>query len=871
MVIVVWFISIRIFDHLEKQKVILNETLVFQVAQNINKAYQDYANKIPNLIEPVEIRTNIYMDEFADQTEVKTIDDQVVGIEGSKKGLRHLSIVLNIPGVTYIVNRSLFNPNFLYSQDIDRHFTFWRGANMNIEPDLGILMKSDPIFIDSVKDVERQFRDTGAKSAASVKMGKLSNNTFKESEAYTSLIWPVINEQSSPDPDSADFNVFVMLLLNNEGDSGFIPKTVANISGIDQGTLYVLDYKNEIMYSNWGGKIIEPEYDNDPEYGIYTNLITANTDILKDEFILEVLNDTFEETSVNLSDLGLYFDIHYKERRTEIINDKEVERRYDNTYLTYVIDTNKFSDMKCGVKLVYFYPKELIYKPIYDILIQIFFITLIIVAVIIFISIVISNSLAYPLITLDYATNKVSQGYLDVEIVSESKDEIGHLYRNFKRMLNTINEVLSNIQKSSNNLVGYQNTLDRVITEFDSTIKKQASSISESSAIFEQLNFSIKQVAENVKQSLNLAEHAKDQSKNSNEIINEMIEEIKKIADTSKEINFITELINNISEKTRLLSLNAAIEASRAGEAGKGFNVVASEIRKLALQSNDAANEIGILIKMNEKRIKSGVDKTSEVIDALNKINKSIGDISDIVGQINTATEEESKGSQVIMDIISSFSDEANKNIKSIEALGRTRNQLSVEVQKMRNLVVAFKLQSGEKEVVRDIKLITPEEKKRMLEIKRIKNLELAEKKAEKLKKQRDEKEKNIKGEENVKLTKKDNKSKKKFSYKSKNNNKEIDVKIPVKMKQEKFISNIIQKIDNDEDKDYILSKYKKDNYANLFILKDNILEGEKIKIKNNYFLNFKKIIYKITSNFRNKSNEFENKLNYHFNFIILL
>ena len=400
-------------------------------------------------------------------------------------------------------------------------------------------------------------------------------------------------------------------------------------------------------------------------------------------------------------------------------------------------------------------------------------------------------------------------------------------------MLGTINEVLSNVQHSSNNLVGYQSTLDRVIKEFDSTIKTQATSIQESSSIFEQLNFSIKQVAENVRQSLMLAENAKMQSQNSGTVINEMVDEIKKIADTSKEINFITELINNISEKTRLLSLNAAIEASRAGDAGKGFNVVATEIRKLALQSNDAANKIGDLLKMNEKRIKIGVDKTTEVIDALDKINGSINNITDIVEQINTATEEESKGSQVIMDIIGSFSGDSDKNMKSIESLGKTRNQLSKEVEKMQNLVVAFKLQSTEKEVVHDIKIVTPEEQARMNEIKKLNIQERTEKRIASQKKRQEEKEAKRRKKSDLDLVKNENNTEKELTIKKKAKRKEPLIKIPTKIKASKFTTGIINKMQSNDDKEFFMAQYTYNKYSGMYILNDNILEGEKIKMRN--------------------------------------
>ncbi|MCK4797778.1 MAG: hypothetical protein KAT05_10365, partial [Spirochaetes bacterium] len=176
----------------------------------------------------------------------------------------------------------------------------------------------------------------------------------------------------------------------------------------------------------------------------------------------------------------------------------------------------------------------------------------------------------------------------------------------------------------------------------------------------------------------------------------------------------ITNLINKISEKTRLLSLNAAIEASSAGEAGKGFGVVATEIRKLASQSNEAANQITELIKINYKRIKSGVSKTTGVITALKNINSSIKMITNIIAQISIATQEETKDNKIIMDIINSFSDDAKENLESMDALGRIKNLLNMEVEKMRNIVNAFILRSDKREVIRDIKIVTKEDKEKL-------------------------------------------------------------------------------------------------------------------------------------------------------------
>ncbi|HPO50017.1 MAG TPA: hypothetical protein PLO89_06790, partial [Spirochaetota bacterium] len=75
---ILWFISNSIFDHLDKQNALLNDTLVFQIASNVDKTYQDYANKIPNLIEPPEIKSNIYRKGFADKTEENYVSTEEI-------------------------------------------------------------------------------------------------------------------------------------------------------------------------------------------------------------------------------------------------------------------------------------------------------------------------------------------------------------------------------------------------------------------------------------------------------------------------------------------------------------------------------------------------------------------------------------------------------------------------------------------------------------------------------------------------------------------------------------------------------------------------------------------------------------------------
>ncbi len=140
------------------------------------------------------------------------------------------------------------------------------------------------------------------------------------------------------------------------------------------------------------------------------------------------------------------------------------------------------------------------------------------------------------------------------------------------------------------------------------------------------LNESVKKEEKQTKSVLVLSEISSQMSKminNFNSYINEMKEvqvkvnfSVKKISDMnehSKQINSILHMIEEISSQTKLLSLNAAIEASRAGESGKGFKVVANEVGKLSEKSNKSTNSVSDIIKNIQKII----------IDSNEAMNKS--------------------------------------------------------------------------------------------------------------------------------------------------------------------------------------------------------------------------------------------------------
>src|SRR5436189_158037 len=114
-----------------------------------------------------------------------------------------------------------------------------------------------------------------------------------------------------------------------------------------------------------------------------------------------------------------------------------------------------------------------------------------------------------------------------------------------------------------------------------------------------------------------------------------MRETILLIEGSSRKISKIVSRINEISFQTNILALNAAIEAARAGEAGAGFSVVAEEVRRLAHQCAEAADETNVLIEESTQHATLAVDKSGLVGRLFDEISTNVSEVSRIIAEVS--------------------------------------------------------------------------------------------------------------------------------------------------------------------------------------------------------------------------------------------
>ena len=151
-------------------------------------------------------------------------------------------------------------------------------------------------------------------------------------------------------------------------------------------------------------------------------------------------------------------------------------------------------------------------------------------------------------------------------------------------------------------------------------------------------------------------------------------------------------MIDEIAFQTNLLALNAAVEAARAGQHGRGFAVVAAEVRNLAGRSAKAAQETSELIVGSSKRVEAGVEVSNQAREAFDEIADDIAQVTDLVGKITLASDEQARGVTYINRAIQEISDAAMTNAVRAEKLTVVANELSTSTDGVSHQIARFNL-----------------------------------------------------------------------------------------------------------------------------------------------------------------------------------
>ena len=220
----------------------------------------------------------------------------------------------------------------------------------------------------------------------------------------------------------------------------------------------------------------------------------------------------------------------------------------------------------------------------------------------------------------------------------------------------------------------------------------QASSLEQTAASMEELTGTVSQNAGNARQASALAGEAAQLARQGGAVVARMVDTMGAIRQSSNQIADITGVIDAIAFQTNILALNAAVEAARAGEQGRGFAVVAGEVRNLAQRSAQAAKEIKGLIDESVSRVKQGSVLVENSGATMQDIVRSVTRATDIMGEIASASDEQSRGIEQVTQAVTQMDQVTQQNAALVEEAASAATALEDQAITLADAVSVFRL-----------------------------------------------------------------------------------------------------------------------------------------------------------------------------------
>lgn len=362
--------------------------------------------------------------------------------------------------------------------------------------------------------------------------------------------------------------------------------------------------------------------------------------------------------------------------------------------------------------------------------------TFVVLAINYFVMAKFAKKLSTPIVEMTEASKKIAQGDYEVDIQSQSNDELGDMANNFRSMINANKQVIQDTEKCMAEIakgnftitpnaeyVGVFKNIEQAINEITSALKNvmteirdtseqvnvsavqvseasmslsqgastQAAAVEELAATVHQLSDQVKANADASQNAQSLISEVRSGIENSNVQMQELNSSVKTIGKRADEIHAVIKIIDDIAFQTNILALNAAVEAARAGQAGKGFSVVADEVRNLAAKCASSVQDTSALIEACTEAINEGTKIAEQTATDLQAVVYKTITASDMMNTISDACVDQSMKLTETTTGIEQISDVVQSNSAVSEQSAAASNELSAQSGQLRKMLERFR------------------------------------------------------------------------------------------------------------------------------------------------------------------------------------
>ncbi|SET13824.1 methyl-accepting chemotaxis protein [Pseudomonas graminis] len=331
-----------------------------------------------------------------------------------------------------------------------------------------------------------------------------------------------------------------------------------------------------------------------------------------------------------------------------------------------------------------------------------------------------TNSITRPIASALHAAEDIAEGDLTRTITVDGTDEAGRLLAAMLKMQSKLRDTLQRISGSATQLASAAEELNTVTDESARGLSQQNDEIEQAATAVNQMTSAVEEVARNAVSTSEASKNATTSASDGRDLVQETVSAIERmstdvqstsalignLADESRDIGKVLDVIRGLADQTNLLALNAAIEAARAGEAGRGFAVVADEVRALAHRTQQSTSEIERMIgsiqggtEQAVNSMRSSTERAESTLNiakgaglALDTINSAVVEINERNLVIASAAEEQAQVAREVDRNLVNIRDLSTQSATGANQTSAASNELSRLAVDLNGMVARFKV-----------------------------------------------------------------------------------------------------------------------------------------------------------------------------------
>lgn len=286
----------------------------------------------------------------------------------------------------------------------------------------------------------------------------------------------------------------------------------------------------------------------------------------------------------------------------------------------------------------------------------------------------------------------LSDGDLTADIKVEFPQAYVELRTNFNAALTNLRNLIGSVVESSHGLRTGSGEIAQASEDLARRTESNAASLEETSAALMQIDTRIKATAEAASRTVARADEAISTVSGGRNVADEAVQAMSRVRESAKGIDEVIEGVDKIAFQTRVLAMNAAVEAGRAGDAGRGFAVVADLVSALAMRAEEEAKRARDQLTVTQTDIVTAVEAVQRVDGALAGISEGVGEVHQLLGGMASDNQAQASAITQISVAITNMDQATQQNAAMVEETSAAARNLNSESQGLADKASQFKI-----------------------------------------------------------------------------------------------------------------------------------------------------------------------------------